>query len=141
LPICDAHRHPWDYPNARYLLPELLADIGSGHNVETTVFVECRSFYRADGATELPPAGETEFVKGVAAMAASGRYGKARVCAGIVGHADLTRGGAVDSVLAEEVRIEVRPQLFRPRLCHQPDRRPSALKADACIMTSSVARK
>jgi predicted TIM-barrel fold metal-dependent hydrolase len=103
LPICDAHHHLWDVPNARYLLPELLADIGSGHNVEMTVFVECRAFYRGDGPAELRPVGETEFVNGAAAMAASGRYGRARACAGIVGYADLTHGSAVESVLAEHV--------------------------------------
>ena len=40
----------------------------------------------------MKPVGETEFVNGVAAMSASGRYGKARLCAGIVGHADLGVG-------------------------------------------------
>jgi predicted TIM-barrel fold metal-dependent hydrolase len=47
----------------------------------------------------LKPVGETEFVNGVAAMSASGGYGEARVCAGIVGFADLSRGSAVGQVL------------------------------------------
>jgi predicted TIM-barrel fold metal-dependent hydrolase len=38
-------------------------------------------------------------VNGVAAMSASGRYGKARLCAGIVGYADLTLGDAARPVL------------------------------------------
>ena len=33
LPICDPHHHLWDRSGSRYLLDELLADIGSGHNV------------------------------------------------------------------------------------------------------------
>ena len=33
LPICDPHHHLWDHPGSRYLLDELLADTGSGHNV------------------------------------------------------------------------------------------------------------
>jgi L-fuconolactonase len=103
LPICDPHHHLWDFSSSRYLLPELLADIGAGHNVESTVFVECTAFYRADGPLELQPIGETEFVNGVAAMAASGRYGKTRACAGIVGYADLMRGASVESVLAAHV--------------------------------------
>ncbi len=49
LPICDPHHHLWDFPNGRYLLPELLADLTSGHKVESTVFVECGAFYRASG--------------------------------------------------------------------------------------------
>jgi L-fuconolactonase len=103
LPICDPHHHLWDFPTSRYLLPELLADTASGHNVERSVFVECTAFYRASGPEELRVVGETEFVNGVAAMAASGRYGKLAACAGIVGYADLTRGAAVERVLAAHV--------------------------------------
>ena len=29
-PICDPHHHLWDHPRHTYLLPELLADTGSG---------------------------------------------------------------------------------------------------------------
>ena len=103
LPICDPHHHLWDYPTNCYLLPDLLVDTGSGHLVESTVFVECGSFYRADGPPELRVIGETEFVNGAAAMAASGRYGKTRACAGIVGFADLALGAAVEPVLAAHV--------------------------------------
>ncbi len=99
LPIVDPHHHLWDHPDSRYLLDELLADIRSGHNVVATVFVECASMYRAEGPEALRPVGETEFVNGVAAMAASGRYGTVRACAGIVGFADLTLGAAVGEVL------------------------------------------
>jgi L-fuconolactonase len=100
LPICDPHHHLWDRDGSRYLLDELLADIrASGHNVVSTVFVECGSMYRASGPQALRPVGETEFVNGVAAMSASGGYGSPRVCAGIVGFADLTLGEAVDEVL------------------------------------------
>ncbi len=98
-PICDPHHHLWDHPQSRYLLDELLADTGSGHNVVSTVFVECSSMYRADGPEALRPVGETEFVNGVAAMSASGGYGAMRACSGIVSHADLTLGAAVGEVL------------------------------------------
>ena len=99
LPICDPHHHLWDYPQGRYLLDELLADVGSGHHVVSTVFMECGSMYRADGAEALKPVGETEFVNGVAAMSASGGYGAVRACAAIVGYADLNLGAAVGEVL------------------------------------------
>ncbi len=98
-PICDPHHHLWDHPQSRYLLDELLADTGSGHNVVSTVFVECSSMYRADGPEALRPVGETEFVNGVAAMSASGGYGELRACSGIVSYADLTLGAAVGEVL------------------------------------------
>lgn len=104
LPICDPHHHLWDFPNGRYLLPELLADVQSGHNVQSTVFVECTSFYRASGPEQLRFVGETEFVNGVAAMAASGRYGAVLACEGIVSRADLTLGEAAGAVLDAHIR-------------------------------------
>lgn len=99
LPICDPHHHLWDHPGSRYLLDELMLDTGSGHNVVSTVFVECASMYRAGGPVAMQPVGETEFVNGVAAMSASGIYGDMRACAGIVSFADLTLGAAVGEVL------------------------------------------
>ena len=104
LPICDPHHHLWDFPTNRYLLPQLLADLQSGHNVQSTVFVECTSFYRASGPEELRVVGETEFVNGVAAMAASGRYGPVLACEGIVSRADLTLGAAAGPVLDAHTR-------------------------------------
>src|SRR5438045_7648627 len=104
LPICDPHHHLWDFPGNRYLLPELLVDLRTGHNVESTVFVECTSFYRASGPEELRVVGETEFVNGAAAMAASGRYGPVLACEGIVSRADLALGAAVGPVLDAHIR-------------------------------------
>ena len=49
LPIVDAHHHLWEQPGHRYLLHDLLADLGSGHNVVATVFNECHAMYRAAG--------------------------------------------------------------------------------------------
>ena len=108
-PICDPHHHLWDRPSHRYLIDELIADTGSGHNVVSTVFVECASMYRADGPEALRPVGETEFVNGVAAMSASGGYGAMRACAGIVSYADLTLGSAAGEVL--DAHIAVSPRL------------------------------
>ncbi len=104
LPIIDPHHHLWDRQNWRYLLDDLLADTDSGHNILATVFVQARAMQRADGPEEMKPVGETEFVNGIAAMTASGIYGKIRACAGIVGHADLTLGGRVEAVLEAHVR-------------------------------------
>jgi predicted TIM-barrel fold metal-dependent hydrolase len=99
LPICDPHHHLWHRAGSRYLLDELMADTGSGHNVVSTVFVECASMYRADGPESMRPVGETEFVNGVAAMTASGGYGEFRACLGIVSLADLTLGAPAGEVL------------------------------------------
>ena len=99
LAIVDPHHHLWDFPTHRYLLPDLLADTDSGHKIESTVFIECTAFYRADGPSELRTLGETEFANGIAAMSASGAHGPTRVAAGIVGLVDLTIGGRAEEVL------------------------------------------
>ena len=111
LPICDPHHHLWDTgyePGVafrteqvanRYLLDEILTDTSSGHNIVSTVFIECASMYKSTGPESLRPVGETEFVNGIAAMSASGQYGKTRIAAGIVGFADLNLGDAVGEVL------------------------------------------
>ena len=95
IPICDPHHHLWHDKNNPYLLPHLLDDIGSGHNVVSTVFMECASEYRHSGPQALKPVGETEFVEALAASAIS----ESRVCASIVGFADLALGAAVGEVL------------------------------------------
>src|SRR5947207_15577381 len=92
LPIIDTHHHLWDRGGWTYLLPELLADLNTGHNIIATVFEECRSMYRADGPVEMRPVGEREFVAGIAAISASGGYGPIKVAQGIVGFADLALG-------------------------------------------------
>ncbi|TXL70403.1 amidohydrolase [Vineibacter terrae] len=104
LPIVDPHHHLWERPDHRYLMSDLLDDTGSGHNVTATVFVECMAMYQAGGPEALQPVGETEFVNGVAAMSASGGYGETRLCAGIVGFADLALGDRVAPVLEAHVR-------------------------------------
>ena len=116
LPICDPHHHFWDFrservPYQRYLLHELVVDVGAGHNVRSTVFIEARAMYRADGPPELRPVGEVEFVQGLAAASASGVYGTCRAAAAIVGRADLKLGDRVEPVL--EALKAASPNRFR----------------------------
>lgn len=97
--IVDPHHHLWDRGGQRYLIEEMVADIGSGHNIVGTVYVDCRSMYRAHGPEAFRPVGEVEFANGVAAMSASGGYGKAAICAGIVSHVNLLLGEQAKGVL------------------------------------------
>ena len=99
LPICDAHHHLWLSRGsaAPYTLDDLRGDTGTGHAVVQTVFVECHSQYRSDGPAELRPVGEVEWVASVADDA--DRRGDGPPIAGIVGHADLTLGDAVQPVV------------------------------------------
>jgi predicted TIM-barrel fold metal-dependent hydrolase len=102
-PIVDPHHHLWDRGGQRYLIEEIVDDIGSGHNIIATVYVEARSMYRAHGPEAMASVGEIEFVNGVAAMSASGGYGAAVLCAGIVGHVNLLLGEGARVVLEAEI--------------------------------------
>ena len=116
LPICDPHHHLWTHrpePLAyqEYLLPELAADINSGHNVRSTVFIEVRAEYRTDGPEEMRPVGEVEFVQKIADESASGAHGSGRAAAAIIGKADLKMGEGVRPVL--EALQAASPNRFR----------------------------
>jgi predicted TIM-barrel fold metal-dependent hydrolase len=119
LAIIDPHHHLWDlrpllpmFPEPRHRFLETLVPVAhytfdqfnaevaaSGHNVIASVFMECGAFYNAAYGEAKKPVGEVEYVNGVAAQSASGLYGGARLCVGIVGHANLLLGGAVGEVL------------------------------------------
>ena len=99
--IVDPHHHLWRHVGmAPYLLEDLWADTSSGHNVEKTVFVECRAEYLEIGPEHLRPLGELDFVVDIAEKSSNGGPGHPEI-AGIVSHADLTLGEAVASVLEE----------------------------------------
>jgi predicted TIM-barrel fold metal-dependent hydrolase len=59
--------------------------------------------YRGHGPEAFRPVGEVEFANGVAAMSASGGYGPALICAGIVSHANLLLGDGAKPVLEAEI--------------------------------------
>ena len=97
--IIDPHHHLWSKPSfwGIYELEDLWADTGSGHNITKTVFIDCRANYREDGPRHLRPVGETEYVASLAK--ASEEDPTKTTIAGIIGHADMTRGKAVVEVL------------------------------------------
>ena len=99
LPICDPHHHLWDKPGDRYMIDEISRDVGSGHNIVQTVFVEVDAMYRSSGPEEMRPIGESEWVRGIGAQSDSGLYGQTKVATGIVGYANLNLGSEVEPVL------------------------------------------
>ena len=110
-PICDPHHHLWERSANRYLLEDLVQDLSSGHNVVSTVGIECGYGYRKDGPEDVKPVGETEFLDGVAEHAAADATIKTKIVAGIIGFADLTLGDAVAAVL--EAHMAASPSRFR----------------------------
>jgi predicted TIM-barrel fold metal-dependent hydrolase len=92
-PIVDPHHHLWPAGGSMaYGLDDLLADLGSGHIVVDTVFVECGAAYDRTASDQMAPVGETSFVTGEAERSGP------RVMGGIVAHADL-RLDSLDDVL------------------------------------------
>jgi predicted TIM-barrel fold metal-dependent hydrolase len=111
LPICDGHHHLWQRPPRGYMLDDLLQDLRAGHNIVSTVAVECRYGYRNDGADELKPVGEVEFLESIADRVATDPTITPRIAAAIVGHANLRLGDAVAPVL--EAHMAASPCRFR----------------------------
>jgi len=106
-PIVDPHHHLWKKRFGRnYLLPELWADTGSGHNVVKTLFMECRAFYLREGPEHLRPTGETRYIAELARQSTA-QSGAAEV-AGIIAHADLTlahQGDLLNELLQQHSEI------------------------------------
>lgn len=111
LPIIDPHHHLLGGPAEPYLLPDLLADTGTGHTVTATVFVEWNAMYHAADPDEERAVGEVEFANAIADQSAGGGFGPTRVAHGIVGHADLTAADALAGVL--EAQMAAAPTRFR----------------------------
>lgn len=100
LPIVDAHVHLWNLRGYDYFVPELLADVRSGHNVAASVYVECGMGKSSDPRAAFKPVAETEFVLQQVKLAeGSGHH----LAAGIVGGGDLRSGEALRPVLEAHV--------------------------------------
>jgi predicted TIM-barrel fold metal-dependent hydrolase len=95
--IIDPHHHLWRHPGNEYVVKNLHADTGSGHNIVKTVFVECHAEYLKDGPSHLRPLGETQFV---AEQATESSEKDGAKISGIVAHADLTLEDELVEVLA-----------------------------------------
>ena len=98
-PIIDTHHHLWSVASfwGKYELEDLWQDTGSGHNIERTVFIDCRSNYRVDGPEHLKPIGETEYVARVAAESAA--EPEQATIAAIISHANMSLGRDVAEVM------------------------------------------
>lgn len=115
LPICDPHHHLWRERKGAvqpcYMLDEFVEDLSGGHNIVSTVFIECGAEFRTDGPDALRCVGETDFVVDIAEQADAKGYGHFHIAAGIVGTADLKTGDAVADVL--DAQIEAGKGRFR----------------------------
>lgn len=117
LPVIDSHIHLWHRDD--YFAPDMLADVDAGHNVVSTVYVECSMAYSDDPREAFRPVGENRFVLEQVALAAGHPH---RLAEGILAAADLTLGDAVEPVLAAHVEAaQGRLRGLRYRVAWDPD--------------------
>jgi predicted TIM-barrel fold metal-dependent hydrolase len=96
LEICDPHHHLMDHPAWTYSLSDLQRDLGGGHRVTSTVFVEAGAHYREDGPEHLRPVGEIAMARDAQAQT---RDAACRVGEAMVAHADMTSGAELIELL------------------------------------------
>jgi predicted TIM-barrel fold metal-dependent hydrolase len=123
LPIVDPHHHLWATgPGSLYrAFPiETLAKerAESGHNIVSTVFVDCHRGYLTGGPDELKPIGETRAVEADAKKAEAAGGNMKGLCAGIVSHADMNLGAGIERVL--QAHLAESPTRFRGIRHHSP---------------------
>ncbi|MCF8486396.1 MAG: amidohydrolase family protein [Rhodobacteraceae bacterium] len=90
--IFDCHHHLWDRPEGRYQTEAFLQDVGSGHAVRASLYIQCRTGYLTKGPEALRPLGEIETIL---------RWGQSAPLfpVGMVGCADLQLGERIAPVL------------------------------------------
>ncbi len=133
--IIDPHHHLWPVGGGMpYGLADLEADVASGHRIVNTVFVECGAAYDRSGGDSFGPVGETTFVAGEAERS------DRQVMGGIVAHADLRDGAALDTVLDSHEAAgrgrfrgirDAGSHAVHPEMLMIPGRAPAGLYADA----------
>ena len=94
----------------QFLVDDYAAAV-EGCNVVASVAIEAGGMYRRSGPDHLKPVGETEYLNGQAAMAASGAYGPCQVAAAIMAKGDLMAGSRVREIL--EAHKAAAPDRFR----------------------------
>lgn len=102
LPMIDAHHHLFGEVTDThyYRLSDFERDLAGGHRIFKTVYVEAfEPGWHKTGPEHLRPVGEVETIVKSAATPLRTRLGQCELAAGIVAHADLTRGCAVAEVL------------------------------------------
>jgi predicted TIM-barrel fold metal-dependent hydrolase len=106
LPIVDPHHHLFGSPAdvQFYCAEDLQQDIGAGHNVIGTVWVEAYGIgWLTSGPEELRSVGEVEQIVRASATSIQSTYGPCEVAAGIVSNVNLTLGDRVAKILEAHV--------------------------------------
>jgi L-fuconolactonase len=119
----------------------LQRDIGSGHNIEQTIFLECYAEYKKDGPKHMRSVGEGEFVS---ALAEESSNAPGATFAAIVGNADVVLGDGVEEVLmALDAAVRGRFRIIRYSTAqdvHPPLKQPPSAPMDDANYLQGVRR-
>lgn len=108
LPLVDPHHHLYGSPTDvnHYTRQDLLRDIGSGHRVMGTVYLEgYDSGWYTDGPPELQSTGEVEMIVRETTEPLILPQGRCEVAAGIVSSVDLTLGDGARAVINAHLAV------------------------------------
>lgn len=108
LAVIDSHMHLWDRIGFDYFAPEFLADVADGHNVQSSIYVECGMAYDAFSPDPMLVVDETRHAMQQVALARGHSH---RLAEGILGAANLLLGSAVQPVL--EAHVDASEGRFR----------------------------
>ncbi|MHA7900468.1 MAG: amidohydrolase family protein [Henriciella sp.] len=117
LPICDAHHHLWEFPGHDYLLDHFHADIKAGavghlgHNIISTVYVECTTSYADGDDAYVRYAGETAFIDGLAEACERRDDIKPQIAKAIIARVDLDDPDSLSEAI--ETHRRASPKRFR----------------------------
>lgn len=96
LAIIDPHRYFCHRKRHTYLRKQCFADASTGHNVVSTVYVECLNDYRTAGSDRFLSIEEPEFVANEARISEGSDI---NLCDAIICNADLTIGPSINNLL------------------------------------------
>lgn len=102
LPVIDTHHHLYGQRGdpRYYQMQDLIDDLSGGHAVIGTVYVEgYQSGWRSEGPLALRPVGEVDMIVQATRTLPVLPHCPCQVAAGIVAHADLRLGAAVEEVI------------------------------------------
>lgn len=108
LPVVDSHIHLWDRTGFDYFAPEYLADVADGHNVTSSIYVECNMGYDPALSEDMKPVSEIHYIMD---QIAKGKGNPHDLSAGILGAANLLLGRDVKPIL--DAQIEASENRFR----------------------------
>ncbi len=142
LPIVDPHHHLFGAPPEAYFYrrDDLAADLGSGHRVMGTVYLEAYgSGWYTSGPEEMKPVGEVEMILRACGDPIPLAHGACQAAAGVVSSVDLTLGdGVVKVIEAQLAAAQGRLRGVRHYLTYDPGivgryvhNMPARLAADA----------